>query len=196
MIQQEPRIQDQTALCPREKGLFVRGCDFPAPLVSREPLFLLLFPSYFSFFSPPFSLRDLYCYISFSFIHPPPTFVSHPCPYLSARPIGYSFWRSVSCCGPQRTVQGLHPHQWGQGVSCGYLIQKGQLLLGLLFYHAPMVDPLGSESPLGSSRGLPLTMWRLPFYDFGLPRTRSFSAVYPGSLDSLHSSSGISSSLA
>ena len=32
-----------------------------------------------------------------------------------------------------------------------------------------------------------------PFYDFGLPRTGSSSAVYPGSLDSLCSSSGISS---
>ena len=32
-----------------------------------------------------------------------------------------------------------------------------------------------------------------PFHDFGLPRTGSSSAVYPGSLDSLCSSSGISS---
>ena len=41
--------------------------------------------------------------------------------------------------------------------------------------------------------------WRcgaFPFCDFGLPRTGSSSAVYPGSLDSLHSSSGISSSSA
>ena len=105
-------------------------------------------------------------YIFFSLVHPPPPLVSHPCPYLSARPIGHFFWRSVSCCGPHRTVQGSRPHKWGQGVSCRYSIRRWQLLLGLLFYHAPMADPLGSESPLGSSRGLPLAMWRLPLLWF------------------------------
>ena len=153
------------ALRPREKRLLVRGCEFPAPLVSQEPLFLLLFP-FLLLPPPPLSLWDLCCYISFSSVHPPPTLVSHPCPYLSARPIDYSFWRSVSCCGPHRIAQGSHPHQWGQGVSCEYLIRKGQLLLGLLFYHAYMADPLDSESPLGSSRGLPLAMWRLPLLRF------------------------------
>ena len=99
-------------------------------------------------------------------MHPPPTLVSHPCPYLSARPIGHFFWRSVSCCGPHRIVQGSRPHKWGQGVGCGYLIRRWQLLLGLLFYHAPIADPLGSESPLGSSKGLLLAMWRLPLLWF------------------------------
>ena len=94
-------------------------------------------------------------HIFLSLVHPLPTLVSHPCPYLSARPIDYSFWRSVSCCGPHRTVQGSRPHKWGQGVSCGYLIRRWQLLLGLFFYHAPMAGQLGLESPLGSSRGLP-----------------------------------------
>ena len=119
-----------------------------------------------AFFSPSLFLGDLWCYISFPLVHPPPTLVSHPCPYLSARPIGYSFWRFVSCCGPYRTVQGSRPYKWGQGVSCGYLIRRWQLLLGLLFYHAPMVDPLGSESLLGSSKGLPLATWCLPFLWF------------------------------
>ena len=50
------------------------------------------------------SLWDLYCYISFSSVHPPPTLVSHPYPYLSARSIGYSLWHSVSCCGLHLTV--------------------------------------------------------------------------------------------
>ena len=89
---------------------------------------------------PP-ALGDLCCYISLSSVYPPPTLVSHPCPYLSARPIGHTFWCSVSYCGPYRTVQGSHPHQWGQGVSCGYLIWRWQLLLELLFYHAPMASP-------------------------------------------------------
>ena len=62
-------------------------------------------------------------------------------PILECIPIGHSFWRSGSCCGPHRTVQGSHPHQWDQGVSCEYLIQRWQFLLGLLFYHAPMASP-------------------------------------------------------
>ena len=98
----------------------------------------------------------------FFLIHPPPTLVSYPCPYLSARPIDHSFWRFVSCCGPYHTVQGSRSHKWGQGVSCGYLIQRWQLLLELLFYHAPMADTLGSELPLGCSRGLLLATWRFP----------------------------------
>ena len=114
-------------------------------------------------FSPSFILLgDLWCYIKFLLVHPPPTLVSHLCPYLSAHPIGYSFWRSVSCCGPDRTVQGSRLHKWGQGVSYGHLIRRWQLLLELLFYHASMVGPLGSELPLGCSRGLPLAMWRFP----------------------------------
>ena len=105
-------------------------------------------------------------YIYFSLVYPPLTLVNHPCPYLSARPIDYSFWHSVSCCGPHHTVQGSRPHKWGQGVSCGYLIRRWQLLLGLPFYHAPMDDPMGLESTLGSSRGLFLAMWRLPLLWF------------------------------
>ena len=139
---------------------------------------------------------DLWCYISLLFVHHLPTLVSHPCPYLSARPIGYSFWRSVSCCGPDSTVQGSRPHKWGQGVSCGYLIRRWQLLLELLFYHTPMAGSLGSKLPLGCSRGLPLVAWRFPLRDFGLPRTGSSSTVYPGSLDSFCSSLSISSSSA
>ena len=124
---------------------------------------------------PPFLfpfLGDLWCYISFPLVHLPPTLVSHPCPYLSARPIDYSFWRSVSCCGPHHTVQGSRPHKWGQGVSCGYLIRRWQLLLGLLFYHASMADPLGLESPLGSLRGLPLATWRFPLLWFWSAKDR------------------------
>ena len=122
--------------------------------------------AFFLLLSSPLSLGDLCYYISFFSVHPPPTLVSHPYPYLSARFIGYSFWRSVSYCGPHRIVQGSHPHQWGQGVSCGYLIQRWQLLMGLLFYHAPTADPLGLESHLRSSRGLPWETWHLPLLWF------------------------------
>ena len=111
---------------------------------------------------PPHLVGDLWYYISILLVHPLPTLISHPCPYLSARLIGHTFWRSVSCCGPDSTVQGSRPHKWGQGVSCGYLIRRWQLLLELLFYHAPMASPLGSELPLGCSRGLPQAAWCFP----------------------------------
>ena len=94
--------------------------------------------------------------------HPRPTLISHPCPYLSARPISHSFWRLMSCCDPDSIVQGSHPHKLGQDVSCGYLIQRWQPLLELLFYHAPMTGPLRSELPLGCSRRLPLATWHFP----------------------------------
>ena len=103
------------------------------PRASLISLGLLLLPC------PP-ALGDLCCYIPLSFLHPPPTFVSHLCPYSSARPIGHSFWYSVSCYGPYRTVQGSHPHQWDQGVRFEYLIRRWQLLLELLFYYAPMAS--------------------------------------------------------
>ena len=142
--------------------------DGPTPQGERTPrprMWIPIssrFPGAFSIFFPFFLLGDLWCYISFSLVHPPPTLVSYPCPYLSARPIGHSFWLSVSCCGPLRIVQGSRPHKWGQGVSCGYLIRRWQLLLELLFYHAPMAGLLGSKLPLGCSRGLPLATWRFP----------------------------------
>ena len=70
------------------------------------------------------ALGDLCCYISLSSVHPLPTLVSHPCSCSSARPIDHSFWLYISCCGPHRTVQESHPHQWGHGGSCGYLIWR------------------------------------------------------------------------
>ena len=53
------------------------------------------------------TLGDLCCYIFLSSVHPPPTLVNHPCPYSSAHPIGHSFWRSVSCCGPPLHCPGV-----------------------------------------------------------------------------------------
>ena len=105
---------------------------------------------------------DLSYYISFPFVHHLPTLVSHPYPFLSARPIGHSFWRSVSCYGPNSTVQRSRSHKWGQGVSYGYLIRRWQLLPELFFYHTLMAGPLGSKLPLGCSNGLPLAAWRFP----------------------------------
>ena len=95
---------------------------------------------------PLLALSDLSCYIFLSSVHHPPTLVSHPCLSSSARPIGHTFWRSVSCCGPHRPVQESHPHQWGQGVSCGYLIRRWRLLLELSLHHSPMASPYDLES--------------------------------------------------
>ena len=138
-------------------------------------------------------IGDLWYYISLPLVHPLLTFVSHPCPYLSAHPIGHFLWCSVSCCGPDSAVQRSCTHKWGQGVSCGYLIRRWQLLLELLFYHAPMAGPLGLELPLGCSRRLPLAAWRFPLPWFGLSRAGSSSAVYLSNLDSFCSYSDISS---
>ena len=111
MIKYELRTQNQTAQRPGGKGSSSE--DMNSHLVSL-PRSTLQRPL----------VGDLRCYISLLLVHPLPTLVSHPCPYLSARPIGHSFWRSVSCCGPDSTVQGSRPHKWGQGVSCEYLIWR------------------------------------------------------------------------
>ena len=111
---------------------------------------------------PPLLVGDLWCYISLLLVHHFPTLVSHPCPYLSACPIDHPFWCFMSYCGPDSILQGSRPHKWGHGVSCGYLIRRWQLLLELLFYHVSTAGPLGSELPLGCSRGLPLAVWRFP----------------------------------
>ena len=116
-------IQNRTTQRPKEKGCLTRGRELSTPLASQEPLSFL-----WAFWPPPpplpSALGDLCRYISISSVHPPPTLVSHPCPYSSARPIGHSLWHSVSCCDPHCTVQWSHPHQWGQGVSCEYLIRR------------------------------------------------------------------------
>ena len=131
---------------PMEKGPLARGRESPTPLSHTRASFLSLGLSLLLGRLPPFSLGDLCCYIFLSSVYPPPTLVSHPCLSSSARPIGHSFWRSVSCCGPHRLVQGSHPHQWGQGVSCGYLIRRWLLLLGLSLHHSPMASPYDLES--------------------------------------------------
>ena len=94
--------QNRAAQHPREKGPLARGQE--RANLSWSHRSLLPFPG------PPFLSWDLCCYISFSSVHPPPTLVSHLCQFSSARPIGDSFWCSVSCCDPHRTVQGSHPH--------------------------------------------------------------------------------------
>ena len=62
MIKQKLRTRNQTALCPREKGLLVRGGELPAPLASQELAFLT--PSFF------FSGISLMLYI-----YTPPPFI-------------------------------------------------------------------------------------------------------------------------
>ena len=99
---------------------------------------------------PPCPSWGISCVLYISLLgHPPPTLISYPCLYLSVRPINHSFWCPVSCCDPDSTVQGSRPHQWGQDVSCGYLIRRWQFLLELLFYHAPIAWPIALETSFG-----------------------------------------------
>ena len=118
----------------------------PNPSRSHRSLLPFAWPPSSSWPPPPSPLGDLCCHIFLSSVHPPPTLVNHPCLSSSACPIGHSFWRSVSCCDPHRPVQGSHPHQWGQGVSCGYLIRRWLLLLGLSLHHSPKTSPYSLES--------------------------------------------------
>ena len=111
--------------------------------------------------SPSLCERSLSLYISF-LVHLRLTLVNHSCSYFSACPISHSFWCSVSCCDPDRTVQGSRPYKLGQDVSCGYLIRRWQLLLELLLYHAFMAGLLRSGFSLGCSRRLPLAAWIFP----------------------------------
>ena len=138
----------------------------PNPSRSHRSLLPFSEPPSSSWLPPPLSLSNLCCYIFLSSVHSPPTLVNHPCLSSSARPIAHSLWRFVSCCGPHRPVQGSHPHQCGQGVSCGYLIRRWRLLLGLSPHHSPMASPCGLKSLLRSSSGLSRATWRfsLPWF--------------------------------
>ena len=145
------------SLTIRGKELLVRGYEFPSGLTHQEHDGGICAP-----LPPGTPLMWKISYIIYFFlVHPSPTLVSYPCPYLIARPISHSFWRSVSYCDLDSTVQGSRPHKWGQDVNCGYLMRRWQSLLGLLFYHAPMVGPLRLGFPLGRSRRLPLVAWRI-----------------------------------
>ena len=75
MIKQELRTEPNGPT-PRGKGLLIREYELPPSLT--PPLSSLL-------------VGDLLYYISLPLVHHFPTFVSHPCPYLSARPIIHSF---------------------------------------------------------------------------------------------------------
>ena len=90
----------------KQTGIGIYKIDITVTWI-KEPL------SFLWAFWPPSRFRWSLLLYTPSSVHPPPTLVSHPCPYSSARPIGHSFWRFVSCCGLYRTVQGSHPHQWG-----------------------------------------------------------------------------------
>ena len=108
--------QNRAAQRPREKRALAQGRESPTPLGQTGVSFLSLgLPLLLGRPPPPPSsyLGDLCCYIFLFFVHLPPTLVSHPCLSSSARSIGHSFWRFVSCCGPHCSVQGSHPHQWG-----------------------------------------------------------------------------------
>ena len=100
--------QNRVAQRPREKGPLTQGRECANPSRSCKSLLPVSGP-------PSSSLGGLCCYLFLSSVHPPLTLVSHPYLSSNARPISHSFWRSVSCCGPHRPIQGSHPHQKGSG---------------------------------------------------------------------------------
>ena len=99
----------------RGDELTVRGCEFLSGSIEQSAKGDL---------RPPPLLRVFSYIIQLFLDHLGPTFVSHPCLYLSARPISHSFWRSVSCGDQDNTVQGSCPHKWGQDISCEYLMRR------------------------------------------------------------------------
>ena len=99
--------QNRAAQRPREKGPLARGWECANPSWSCRTLLPISGPL------PP--LGGLCYYLFISSVHPPPTLVSHLCLSSNAHLLSHSFWRSVSCYGPHRPVQGSHPHQRGSG---------------------------------------------------------------------------------
>ena len=108
----------------------------------------------------PLPLASVLLHYIFFLDHPGHTLVSHPCLYLSARPISHSFWRSASCGDPDSTVQGSCPQKWGQDVSCGYLMWRWQLILELHFHYSLIAVSLHLCFPLGHLGKLPLVACR------------------------------------
>ena len=102
----ERHTESSGPIVPGRRDPSLEDGDAPTPSQSRRSLPPL-------FFTPLFKW-SLLLFIPSS-VHPPPTLVSHPCLSSSARLLSHSFWRSVSCCGPYRPVQGSHPHQRGLG---------------------------------------------------------------------------------
>ena len=75
MIKQELRTEPDGPT-PEGKGLLIRKYEFPPRPTSPRSAPLV---------------GDLSYYISLPLVHPLPTLVSHPYPYLSARLIGHFF---------------------------------------------------------------------------------------------------------
>ena len=144
--------------------------DGPTSQGERTPRLRMWVPNSSRF--PKASLFSPFVWEISDIIYPSPWFIlflhllvtqAHTWVYVPSATLSGTLWAANS---PQRTVQESCPHKWDQGVSCGYLIRRWQLLLGWLFYHAPIAGPLGLELLLGCSRGLPLETWRFPLLWF------------------------------
>ena len=138
--------------------LTIRGCELLSKLIKQSTKgglgSLQCSPITLRLSFPPSLVEPLTYIVLFG--HPDLTLVNHPCQHLSARPISRSFWRSVSYDNSDSIVQGSCPHKWGQGVSCGYLMRRCQLILELPLHYTPMVVSLHLRFFLGRSRRLPL----------------------------------------
>ena len=176
---------------PREKGPLARGRECANPLsITQEPPSCL-------WASLPLWAVSLVIYSSLPFILLLHLSVIHAYPqvHVPSTILSSALWAVVA---PIALSKGHIHIKGGQGVSCAYLIRRWQLFVGLPatppiplwlahmawnLFGDPRVDVLGRCGSFFS-------------HDFALPRIGSSSAVHFGSLDSLHSSPGTSSSSA
>ena len=139
LVSRVKNTQNWAAQRPKEKGPLTRGRESPTLLGHTGVSFLSLgLPLLLS--RPPYFGWSLLLYI--------PLFrssSSYTCQssmlILKCTSHRTFFLALCKLLWPPCPVQGLHPHQWGQGISCGYLIRWWQLLLGLSLHHSPMASP-------------------------------------------------------
>ena len=81
--------QNQVAQLSQGEGIPCSRTGMRQPLLDHAGA-SLLFLGLLPLFVPP-TLGGLCCYLFLSFVHPPPTLVSHPCLSSSARPFNHSF---------------------------------------------------------------------------------------------------------
>ena len=188
MIKQELRTQNQTTLRPRKKGLLVRGCVFPAPLPSRRLSH--------SFYPPPFWEISAVIYILLL-----SSSSSYTCqssmPILQCTSHMPLFLALCELLWPPSHYLGVTSTSMGSGCQLWVFNTKVIASPGVVFLPCSYGWPIGLGISFGILEGIASgDAAPSPFRDFGLPRTRSSSTVYPGSLDSPRSFSGTSSSSA
>ena len=133
--------QNQAAQRPREKRPFARGRESPTLLAPQEPLSFLWASLFFLASSHPFLwVISVVIYSPLPFILLLHLSVIHAYSQVHVP----SAILSGALCAAVAPIALSRDHihiKRGQGVSCGYLIQRWRLLLGLSLPHSPMASP-------------------------------------------------------